>query len=208
MQTLTRLLLIAATLVLANPSYAVDKALIAKGKAKSTTCVACHGPDGNSPSPAWPNIAGQHAKYTYQQLKAYKLGNAKGGRVNALMAGIVASLSDDDMQALAAYYASLPHRHQATPKEYVAPGQAIYRGGDISNGIAACIACHGPKGLGNPGAAFPLLSGQHAEYTMQQLNAYKKGERKTDMAAIMRTTAKRMTDEQIKAVAYYIQGLH
>lgn len=173
------------------------------GQAKSTTCVACHGVDGNSLNPEWPTIAGQHAEYVVKQLKAYKT----GARSNVLMSPMAAPLSDQDMLDLAAYYSSKRAKGQEADAAKVALGQRLYRGGDVSSELSACIACHGPSGSGNPAAQYPAIKGQHATYTAAQLRSYKRGERSTDQNQMMRIVAAALTDEQIDALASYIQGL-
>jgi cytochrome c553 len=176
----------------------------AAGKTKSATCAACHGPDGNSPTPAFPKIAGQHEGYLVKQLMEYK----SGERVNATMNGMAAALSEQDMADLAAYYASqTPTIGTADPAQ-VELGETIYRYGNQVTGVAACSACHGPAGVGNPMANFPLLQGQHADYTALQLNHFRSGERANDAGAMMRGVAGKMTDEEISAVAQFIQGLN
>lgn len=173
------------------------------GQAKSTTCTACHGTDGNSVNPAWPSIAGQHESYIISQLQAYR----DGTRNDPLMAGMAAGLSDTDMADLAAYYASQEAAgHEADP-ELVDLGSRIYRGGNTASGVTACIACHGVNGRGNPAAGWPRVAGQHATYIAEELREYRAGNRVTDMNAMMRDIAARMTDEEIEAVASYIQGL-
>ncbi|PWY55712.1 cytochrome c4 [Legionella qingyii] len=179
-----------------NTSSAADKAVI---------CSACHGQQGNSPNPDWPNIAGQHPKYFIKQLNDMKdsaLRNAP--TMNAL----VATLSKQDMDDLAAYYAKMPLANGSTPKQFLKRGEQIYRGGDFAKRITACIACHGPKGTGNAQAGFPILSGQHAAYTVLQLNAFKDGKRKNDLNHIMQDISSRMSQEDMEAVAHYIEGLH
>lgn len=173
------------------------------GKAKSATCTACHGPDGNSAAPNFPNLAGQHAGYLYKQLKEYK----SGDRQNAVMAGMVAALSDEDMADLAAYYAAQQPKIGIAAEDQIALGESIYRAGNAASGVAACAACHGPAGVGNPMANFPRLSGQHALYTVEQLNYFRSGTRANDAASMMRGIAKKMTDSEIEAVSQYIQGL-
>jgi cytochrome c553 len=173
------------------------------GKAKSATCTACHGPDGNSAAPNFPNLAGQHAGYLYKQLKEYK----SGDRQNAVMAGMVAALSDEDMADLAAYYAAQRPKIGIAAEDQIALGESIYRAGNAASGVAACAACHGPAGVGNPMANFPRLSGQHALYTVEQLNYFRSGTRANDAASMMRGIAKKMTDSEIEAVSQYIQGL-
>ncbi len=175
------------------------------GKAKSQTCTACHGQEGNSATALWPNLAGQGAPYTYDQLKYFK----DGTRQNALMSSQVIMLSEQDMADLAVYYESLPVAAQAVKNpETVARGEALYRGGDSEAGVAACIACHGPTGNGNPAAKYPLLRGQHADYTAKQLRDYKSGERVTGgKTQIMQNIAQRLSEEDILALSSYVQGL-
>jgi len=180
-----------------------------EGKTKSAVCAACHGGDGNSVNPEWPSLAGQHEKYLITQLKAFKIGQAAGGRVNPLMAPIVASLTDQDIEDLAAYFSSQTLKVGATPQEHVALGQAIYRGGDLKKGISACSACHGPQGLGNPEANFPRLSGQQPAYVTNQLKQYKSRERNTNSnSVIMQQIAQHMDDKDMAAIGYYVTGLH
>ena len=150
------------------------------GKAKSAVCAACHNVDGNSAIPMNPKIAGQHEKYLYKQLMEFKLASQTGGqegRNNAVMNGMAAPLSEQDMKDLSAYFASQTESPGATPEEYIAPGEALYRGGDESRGIAACAACHGPTGNGSSLSGFPDISGQHVEYTVTQLKAFRSGMR-------------------------------
>ena len=175
------------------------------GKTKSTTCAACHGADGVSVNPEWPNLAAQNARYLYEQLMAFK----SGDRQNVLMSSQAMGLSDEDMMDLAVYYESqdLPPRAVANA-ELVDMGERLYRGGDQEAGISACIACHGPRGLGNPAAAYPKLRGQHATYTASSLKAYRSGERESSMNKVMNNIAARLDDEQIEALASYVQGLN
>ena len=175
----------------------------AAGQAKSAVCAACHGVDGNSVNPEWPSIAGQHPGYIVDQLAAFKAGE----RVNVLMSPMAMNLSDQDMQDLAAFYSAQPATAREADPELFGRGQAIYRGGDASRGISACIACHGPTGRGNPLAGYPVVAGQHATYTASSLRAYASGERKSSMNQVMRNIAANMTEEDIRAVSAYIQGL-
>lgn len=174
------------------------------GQEKSTTCTACHGPDGNSSNPQWPKLAGQHARYTYEQLLAYQ----NGDRSDPVMSAQVRSLSDEDMRDLSAYYAEQTVQPGTADPDVAELGESIYRGGNLESGVAACTACHGPQGRGIPMADYPRLGGQHATYVIQQLNAYRDGDRTTDPNGMMRDIASRMTDEEIEAVAEYIQGLY
>ncbi len=172
---------------------------------KTETCAGCHGPQGVSTNPEWPNLAGQHASYTIKQLQDYKKGEARSA---PLMTAIAASLSDSDLNELATFYAQQPPAESYASQEYVKRGEELYRGGDFKKHITACIACHGPKGSGNAEAGFPLLSGQHAAYTLQTLLAFKEHKRKNDLNAIMRDITAKMDEEDMKAVASYIEGLH
>lgn len=176
----------------------------AAGKAKSATCVACHGPDGNSPTPAFPKIAGQHAGYLEKQLTEYK----NRTRVNATMNGMAAALSEQDIADLAAYFASQTGTIGTADPDKVELGESIYRAGNPATGVSACVACHSPTGVGNPMANFPSLQGQYADYTVLQLQHFRSGERANDAGAMMRGVAGKMTDAEIEAVAQYIQGLN
>tara|TARA_B100000953_G_scaffold78756_1_gene63912 strand:+ start:4198 stop:4911 length:714 start_codon:yes stop_codon:yes gene_type:complete len=176
---------------------------LVNGKNLSQTCAVCHGADGNSANPIWPKLAGQHASYTVKQLKNFK----NGERVNAQMSGMVAALSLQDMNDLGLYFENQKNNFGSAKSESIDIGQKIYRGGDSETGIAACMACHGPAGSGNPGAIYPSLSGQHTDYTAIQLKMFKTGERNNDTNSVMRSIAKRMTEAQIEAVSEYIQGL-
>lgn len=173
------------------------------GKARAATCMACHGADGNSANPEWPTLAGQHESYTVAQLNAFK----SGKRQNALMSPMAAGLSEQDMADLGAWYASQTAKPGKADPELVATGQRLYRGGNASRGVPACIACHGPTGAGNPLSDYPRVAGQHSAYTYTQLKAYANLERKTDKNQIMRNIADRISDADMRAVASYIQGL-
>jgi cytochrome c553 len=175
------------------------------GKAKSITCGACHGSDGNSASPMWPNLAGQNAPYILAQLKAFK----DGSRKDPLMSTQAMLLSDEDMANLAVYFESLPGAAQAVADEnLLSAGEALYRGGDKREEASACLACHGPTGRGNPAAKYPALQGQHAAYTAKQLQDYANGTRSTDgKTRIMRDIAANLDDKDIAALSSYIQGL-
>ncbi len=173
------------------------------GKTKSATCAACHGADGNSVNPEWPKLAGQHPSYLLKQLMNFK----NDERVNPSMSPMAKPLSDQDMADLAAYYSSQVAKAGEADKSKVALGEQIYKGGNNATGVAACAACHGPNGAGNPAANFPTISGQHATYTKNQLYAFRKGERANDAGKMMRNIAAGMTDAEIEAVSEYIAGL-
>jgi cytochrome c553 len=174
------------------------------GREKAAACAACHGVDGNSTNGEWPKLAGQHAAYIRAQLAAFK----SGARQNALMSPMASGLSDGDMGLLGDYFASQRVQPGTAKKELVEAGQKVYRGGNAATGVPACMACHGPRGSGNPASGYPALGGQHAIYTANQLKAYKNGERTTDVNAVMRTIAGRMSAAEIEAVASYVEGLH
>ena len=175
------------------------------GKAKSLTCSACHGPEGISANPMWPNIAGQNAPYLVQQLQAFK----SGSRVDPLMSSQAMLLSEEDMADLAVYFESLPAATQVVADpSLISRGEALYRGGDSDKGTPACLACHGPSGKGNPAARYPYIAGQHATYTAKQLNDYASGARESDgKTRMMRDIAERLSKEDIQALSSYIQGL-
>jgi cytochrome c553 len=175
----------------------------AKGQAASAICAACHGPDGNSFITANPVLAGQHPEYLYKQLINFKSGERK----NPIMAAQVASLSEADMRNLAAYFSTQkPKQGVARNAALVSAGQKLYRGGNAANGVAACAGCHSPDGAGIP-IQYPRLKGQHPEYTVAQMKAWRSGERANDPNAIMRGLAARLSDKEIEAVAEYIVGL-
>jgi len=187
--------------VLAVPSFAGDAIA---GKAKAATCAGCHGADGNSVASNFPNLAGQHASYIVKQLHDFK----SGRRSNAIMNGMAAPLSDDDIANVAAYFAAQKVKLGTTAADKLEAGQTLYRAGNATSGVPACMACHGPTGNGNPQASFPSLSGQHADYVAAQLKSFRKGERANDAGSMMRGVAAKMSDAEIEAVAQYVQGLH
>jgi cytochrome c553 len=174
------------------------------GKQKAQLCAACHGPDGNSVNAAWPNLAGQGADYLRKQLQDFRLQK----RTNEQMSPMAANLSDADIADLAAYFAGQKPKIGAADPAKVEKGQRLYRAGNASRDLPACMACHGPTGAGNPAARYPAVHGQHADYTVAQLEAFRSEKRTNDDGAIMRSIASKMRIADIKAVASYIQGLH
>ena len=173
------------------------------GKAKSAVCAACHGVDGNSVNPTWPSLAGQHETYLYKQLVDFK----EERRVDASMAGMVANLSDEDMKDLSAYFASQTPKAVPFDGNLIATGESIYRGGITETRVAACMGCHSPTGTGNGPAGWPSLAGQHPEYIIAQLQAFKHGKRNNDTGKMMQNVAVRMSDEEMASVAAYIAGI-
>ena len=177
------------------------------GQGKVAVCAACHGMDGNSVVPNWPKIAGQHAAYLQRQLALTK----DGSRPIPEMAGIAMSLTDQDMADLAAYFSSQTASAGLTDESLRASGELLYRSGNADTDIPACMSCHGPAGEGNPFAGYPSLAGQHAVYSEKMLKGFRAGTTwGADDASskIMTDVAKRLTDEEIKAVSSYVQGLH
>lgn len=197
--------LLLLSLVISTLTMAGDAEL---GKAKSAVCVACHGTDGNSINPIWPNIAGQHEQYITRQLELFK----SGERTGTVMAGMVAGLSSEDMQNLGAYYASQKLKIGSADEALVELGQSVYQGGVTKMKIPACMSCHGVSGKGNPLSGYPVLAGQNAAYTESVLKDFRSGTTNggdgDTNGKIMADVAKYLTDDEIKAVASYIQGLY
>ncbi len=176
------------------------------GQSKAATCIGCHGPDGNSMVAMWPKLAGQHQNYLVRQLELIK----SGKRSVPEMMGMVATLSEQDMADLAAWFNSNAVKTGNADEKLLALGEKIYRAGDADAGVAACIACHGPTGTGNPVAGYPAVAGQHATYTAKALKGFRSGKGFSDDAAgmVMPGVSKQLTDEAIEAVSSYLQGLH
>jgi cytochrome c553 len=194
----------------ASAAETSGKADLAKGQATaSTICAACHGADGNSPTPVNPKLAGQGAEYLAKQLRNFMPADGKKPeRENPIMGGMAASLSPDDIRNVTAYFETQKAKPGAARgRDTAALGQKIYRGGDMSKGLPACASCHGPNGAGIP-IQYPRLAGQYMEYTEAQLKAFRSGQRANDLNKMMRTIASRMSDAEIRAVSDYIAGLH
>ena len=172
-------------------------------KIVTNLCIACHGIDGNSPLPANPNLSGQHAGYITKQLMQFK----NGERDNAVMKGMVANLTEQDMINLGSYFEQQKQNLLfAKSNGENSLGEKIYRAGVATKGLPACASCHGPVGHGIPDL-YPRLNSQHAAYTISQLNAFRLETRMNDNAMMMRTIAQKLTDKEMNAVADYIQGL-
>lgn len=200
--------LVSALAMAAEP--AVPAAANADAAAIATkVCAACHGTDGNSSIPANPNLAGQHASYLLKQLNNFKA-SADGKpalRQNAIMNGMAAPLSADEMKALAQYFSKQTLKPAVAKDEKLATeGRALWRAGDMKKGIPACAGCHGVAGAGLP-AQYPALAGQHQDYLTSQLKQFRDGTRANDPEGMMRTIAAKMTDQQMAAVAEYAAGL-
>ncbi|MFB0988264.1 MAG: c-type cytochrome [Gammaproteobacteria bacterium] len=200
----TVIAVLAAAFVGLIPNLLLAEGDAAAGQAKSALCGSCHGVDGNSLMAMNPKLAGQSARYMVKQLQEFK----SGARESAIMASMVLSLSDQDMEDIAAWYSSQQPTIQGANPESIELAERLYRGGNSEIAVAACSACHSPTGKGNAPAGFPLLSGQHAEYTLQQLKNFRSGARQNDGSAMMRTVVERLTDKELEALASYVSGLN
>ena len=205
-------LTLAALVLAAGAAVAAPKADIAKGKEVATTiCAACHAADGNSGIAMYPKLAAQHSAYIYRQTLDIKEGKRTNGSA-AVMKPMVMNLSEQDILNVSAFYAKQQAKSgEANPKQNdPVLGGKIYRGGLVDKKVPACMSCHGPSGAGIPGGGteigtYPRLGGQHMSYVVDQMKAYKSGQRKN---AIMEDIAKRLTEEELNAVSNFIQGLH
>jgi cytochrome c553 len=176
------------------------------GQAKAAVCGACHGMDGNSTDPQYPRLAGQQESYIARQLTDFK----NGTRQNPIMIGFASALSPQDMHDIGAYFATKQSLPGVADQALVEQGQTLYRSGDTTRDIPACMACHGPDGRGNPGAMYPQLTSQHANYIQATLKSWHDGTTwGTDAhAKIMPAIAQKLNDKDIAALASYIEGLH
>jgi cytochrome c553 len=176
------------------------------GASKAAVCTACHGPGGNSANPEWPKLAGQSARFIAEQLHQFKTGK----RQNPLMTAQAAPLSDDDIKDLAAYFAAQPAAPGVGSEAAIPVAQKLYRSGDAARGLPACAACHGPTGAGVSPAAYPRIGGQHSVYVASRLKLYRddaKGELPEGNHKIMATVASKLSDQEIEALASYVNGL-
>ncbi len=198
---MSSVMLLVSAEVLAEAPVAQAPAKRTAEQIVNTVCAACHAPDGNSVITVNPKLAGQHPEYLAKQLTEFK----SGKRANAVMSGMAAGLSDDEMKDLAGYFAGNKLTlGQAKSNGAGSLGEKIYRAGNAANGVPACAGCHGPNGAGLP-KQFPRLGGQHADYTLAQLKTLRTGERAN--APMMMAIATKMSDAEMAAVADYIQGL-
>ncbi|MDP7592822.1 MAG: c-type cytochrome [Litorilituus sp.] len=188
-------------LVTSTSAKAIFAGDVKSGQAKSAMCVACHGADGNSPVPMYPNLAGQSEKYLIKQLAHFKSGERK----NPVMAGIAAGLSETDMKDLSAFFAVQASKAGAGETSKV--GQKLYFGGDAKKGISACVACHGVKGKGMSHAGFPALAGQNVDYLKTQLVSFRKGSRANDRNSMMQNIAIKLSDNDIEELVKYMSSL-
>jgi cytochrome c553 len=177
------------------------------GQTKAGACAACHGMDGNSSDAQYPKLAGQNERYIVRQLMNFK----SGSRTNAIMQGMAAPLTPQDMHDIGAYFASQKVLPGVTDEALAGPGGKLFREGNPERQVPACMSCHGPDGHGNPGAVYPQLAGQHADYVQKQLQGWHDGDNSWGSdphAQIMPAIAQRLTKDEIAAVASYVEGLH
>lgn len=203
MKALLKSVVIVAGIALASGVSAAGD--VEAGKNASALCAGCHGADGNSVVPNFPKLAGQGQKYLLKQMNDVKAGK----RVIIEMTGMLDGFSEQDLENLAAYFAAQKSTGGQAKKDLVEAGEILYRAGNPATKIAACTACHGPSGKGVELAAFPALSGQHADYIAAQLKKFRSGERANDGdTRMMRSVAALLSDKEIEAVASYISGLN
>lgn len=221
-----KLLTVSIALALASGTgFAFAQGKAGPGKEKAASCAGCHGEDGNSMMSGFPKLAGQHQGYLLKQLKAFK----SGERNAPMMAPLAMGLDEKSMDEIAAYYASqkispnpaptLPtsddddapaktdEEKKAELANLIEQGSDLYRNGNISREVSACVACHGPYAEGNKPAGYPSLHSQHADYVIKTLTDFKTGQRAKNRENMMHMIAKKMSDEDIKAVAYYISTM-
>ena len=198
---------IAASVLLLVSFEAVAQGDAAAGQAKAAICAACHGADGNSTVPQWPKIAGQHEQYLERQIKLIK----SGARPVPEMVGIVATINDQDIADISAFYAAQEASGGVAEESEVFEGERLWRAGNEKTGTPACMACHGPAGEGNPLVPYPALARQHAVYTTSMLNRFRAGENwgeKDAPSHVMDGVAAELTDDEIAALSSYMQGLY
>ena len=176
------------------------------GQQKSGLCQGCHGPDGNSLGPDWPNLAAQHSSYLEKQIKDFK----QGKRVDPTMSNMVLDLSDEDIADIAAYFSSQklnPSANSNADASALSTGRKIYKGGNTYNQVPACAGCHGPNGVGNSPANFPRIAGQQKSYLIKALKDFQSGNRTNDPNNMMQDIAAKLTAKEIEAVATYVSTL-
>ncbi|MAP32904.1 MAG: cytochrome c4 [Rickettsiales bacterium] len=178
---------------------------IQSGKEKAETCIACHGEDGNSVVGLWPSLAGQNTNYLKKQLRLIQ----SGERPIPVMNGQLDGYDDQDLEDMAAYYASKKNKIGEASADLVEQGFKLYYAGSLEKGIPACTACHSPRGRGNSPAGYPLLSGQKTEYISKTLKDYRVGDRQdSEQSEIMVSIAYKLDDKEIEALASFINGLY
>ncbi|OOG65655.1 cytochrome c4 [Rhodanobacter sp. B04] len=197
----------AAAATAATPAEAAIKPGDATaGQAKAAVCGACHGLDGNSSDAQYPKLAGQSEQYIVRQLTDFKAGT----RQNPIMLGMATPLSEQDMHDIGAYFSSKTPLPGVADQALVEHGETLFRQGDTKRDIPACMACHSVDGRGNPGAMYPQLTSQHAQYIQATLKSWHDGTTWGDdaHAQIMPSIAQKLDADDIAALASYIEGLH
>lgn len=204
-----KLALALSVVVAAISSPAIAEGNAEAGKTKIIVCSACHGMDGNSMIDMYPKLAGQHATYLQKQLHDFRSAaqtGGKDGRMDPIMGGMSIALSDQDILDIGAYFSSQTLQ-VADVKDVPELGAKLYKGGDVSRGITACMACHGPDGKGAELAGFPALAGQHANYIKIQLTKFRDAGRNNDLNGMMQDVAKKLSDSDIDALSKYLSSL-
>lgn len=202
---MSRKIIMSLLLTLAATSTVLAAGDPAAGQVNTAICAACHGPDGNSPAPNFPKLAGQGERYLIKQLHDIK----SGRRAVPEMTGMLNTFDDQALTDIAAWYAGQKPSVGAADPALVATGEKLFRGGDLGKGLPACTGCHSPEGAGNSLAGFPHLGGQHASYVTKQLTDFREGNRNNDGdSQVMRAIAAKLSNKDIEALGAYIQGLH
>lgn len=198
--TTSRLFLCLLISISAN-TYVFASGNPAVGKEKSVSCQGCHGPDGNSYSPTWANLASQNKTYLVKQIRDFQSGNRK----DETMSPMVTGLGQKDIDDISAYFSRQKVMADESAKSIV--GKKLYEGGNRYSRTPACAGCHGPNGVGNDPGVIPRLAGQKAGYTAKTLRDFKSGARTNDRSGMMQSIAARMSDKEIDAVATYLAGM-
>jgi cytochrome c553 len=207
-------LIVGLALLASISGYAVAQGNAEDGEQYTASCAGCHGADGNSAAASFPKLAGQNENYLFKQLMDVK----EGDRIITQMTGQLDDLNEQQLEDIAAYYASQTKTVGNADPDLVALGEQLYRGGNPETGVPSCAGCHSPTGSGNGPAGYPMLSGQHADYIASQLYKFQRGYRVTEPtndartndgeSKVVRSTAFRLKDFEIEALASYINGLH
>jgi cytochrome c553 len=196
-------ILFATAATLAQSAELTSEARTSAARTAVGTCAGCHGAQGTSIVPKFPNLAAQPANYLASQLKAFRSRSRGDPDALAFMWGMAASLDDSQIDALAEYYSE--KRAPAglnVDSTLQTRGKAIYEHGLATQGVPPCGACHGANGEGR--VDFPRLAGQHAQYFMNQMRSFQSNSRSTDT---MRLFANALSTPDLEALAAYIQSL-
>lgn len=191
-------------------SFAYEPGDPVAGEGKAGLCGGCHGMDGNSPDATFPRLAGQYAGYIVKQIKDFQRGIRANNDTMAGMAAMVASVQD--AKDIGAYFESqkMADEPLTTPdKKLVAKGKKIFHEGNPKTGLYACVNCHGERGKGKAKniSVFPRIGGQHRDYILKELGDFQAGTRSNDPAGMMSDIAKKLSEDEKKAVAEYLSTL-